>query len=267
MPITSYRYPSEHFILALTVLALMVLLGLTAGATLCLAPLFVVVFLVLTYQTSRASHNNLLLKGTVFSPQNTPALDMVAQNCMRRLRLQPGDVRFFLIRNRERNAYTFGLDKPSAVVIYSGLMEDFDTDELHFVIGHELGHVALGHSWLNSLLGGMAGIPTTLEAAVLLTLAFRWWNRACEYSADRAGLLACGSPQKATTALIKLVAGDARSAAELQRALVLIEQEDNSPVNVLAESFSTHPMIVRRIEELKKYAASAKYRRLAGEIR
>ena len=45
---------------------------------------------------------------------------------------------------------------------------------------------------LNWLVGGMAGIPSPFMASALLAMAFLWWNRACEFSADRAGLLACG---------------------------------------------------------------------------
>jgi Zn-dependent protease with chaperone function len=135
-------------------------------------------------------------------------------------------------------------------------------EEMRFIIGHELGHVALGHTWLNSLIGGMAGIPAPLEAALLLNLAFRSWNRVCEYSADRAGLLACGSLQSATSALVKLVAGSVRSEEQFHRAMDYIDREDDSPLNLLAESFSTHPLLIRRITQLKHYAASAEFKRL-----
>jgi Zn-dependent protease with chaperone function len=141
-----------------------------------------------------------------------------------------------------------------------------DEDELRFVLGHEMGHVALGHTWLNTLLGGMAGVPVTIGAALIITLAFRWWNRACEYSADRAGLLACGKPQKAISALIKLVAGSVQSQAELQRALQVIEREDDSVLNQLGETLSTHPMIARRIEQIRKYAATTQYAQLQAYV-
>jgi Zn-dependent protease with chaperone function len=101
---------------------------------------------------------------------------------------------------------------------------------------------------------------------VIVTLAFRWWNRACEYSADRAGLLACGQPQKAISALIKLVAGSVQSQAELQRALQVIEREDGSVLNQLGETLSTHPMIARRIEQIRKYAATAQYAQLQAYV-
>ena len=264
MTFTTYRYPTEYPILAVTVLALLVIFGLTAGATLCLAPILVIIFLFVAYQSSRAHHASLLQQAVAVDAQTAPGMARLTRSCLERLKLPPDEVQFFVVPSRQRNAYTFGLERPKVVVIYSSLLEVMDEAELRFIVGHELGHVALGHTWLNSLLGGMAGIPTTIEGAVLLTLAFRWWNRACEFSSDRAGLLACGSLQKATSALIKLVATNTRSQAELQRALDLIEQEDDSPLNVFAETLSTHPMIVRRIEELKRYAASSEYRRRVG---
>jgi Zn-dependent protease with chaperone function len=109
----------------------------------------------------------------------------------------------------------------------------------------------------------MAGIPSPFVASTILALAFLWWNRACERSADRAGLLACGKPRKAITALIKLTAGaGARTPAGLERALRRIEAEDDHALSGLSEVLATHPMMVRRIEELRRYAASAEYQRL-----
>ncbi len=266
MPLTAYRYPDEGLIFGITLLALLVILGLTAGLTLCLAPLMVLVFVVIAYLTSRSRHQELMQAAVPITLQRAPELAALTAYCARILRIPSNQVEFFIARSRARNAYTFGLSDPKIVVIYSSLIEEMRPEELRFIFGHELGHVALGHTWLNSLLGGMAGIPTTFEGALLLTLVFRWWNRACEYSADRAGLLACGSLQAATTALVKLVAGQVHNQAELQRAIALIEQEDDLPLNVLAETLSTHPMIVRRLAELKKYAASEGYRRLQVQV-
>ena len=172
------------------------------------------------------------------------------------------DFVMYVLPNNQRNAYTFGLSDPRVVVLYSSLVSSMDAGELRFVIGHELGHLVFNHTWLNTLLGGMAGVPLSLEAAMILTFAFRGWNRACEFSADRAGLVACGDLNKATSALVKLVAGDVRSPEELQRALAAIDREDDLILKVLASSLSTHPMVVKRIKELRKYAASAEFRRL-----
>jgi Zn-dependent protease with chaperone function len=186
------------------------------------------------------------------SPERTPELSRLVQDCVNRVR--PGTVQFFVVESRQMNAYTFGIEQPNAVVLYSALFNVMDEEELRFIVGHELGHVALGHTWLNTLLGGMAGVPPSFGAAILITFAFRWWNRACEYSADRAGLVASGSLSKSISALVKLVAPDIRSRDDFQRALALIDAEDDSVGNVLLESLSTHPMIIRRINQLRRFA-------------
>jgi Zn-dependent protease with chaperone function len=98
-------------------------------------------------------------------------------------------------------------------------------------------------------------------------MAFLWWNRACEYSADRAGLLACGRLHKAISALVKLAEGaGADTRANMERALRHIEAEDDHALASLSEPLSTHPMMVRRIEQLHRYATSAEYRHLQTRI-
>jgi Zn-dependent protease with chaperone function len=261
---TSYRYSSEIWILLGTVLLLITLLLVAAGVSFCAAPLLFLLFLVIIYFQNKAHHKALITGAMRVTPSNAPAFNQMIQSLMRRL--QPGDVQVFIVKTEERNAYTFGLSKPEVIVMYSSLFDVMDDAEIRFILGHEMGHVALGHTWLNSLLGGMAGVPVSLGAAVILTLAFQLWSRACEYSADRAGLLACGNLQKATLALVKLVAGDIHTDMEYQRALAAIDREDDSLGNVLMETFSSHPMIIRRITQLRKYAASDEYRRLQAQI-
>jgi Zn-dependent protease with chaperone function len=114
----------------------------------------------------------------------------------------------------------------------------------------------------------MAGIPSRYLAAVVLYFSFRWWNRACEYSADRAGLLACGNPQKAYSALIKLVGGPAamRSLQGWQQTMERIETENDHLENNLGELMSSHPMIVRRLQALREYAATPEYQRLLAQV-
>jgi Zn-dependent protease with chaperone function len=239
------------FLIALAVVGGVLLLA--SVFTLFLAPLFAGFFIFMAYQSCQAQHRSLMRQATEITPQTSPRLTTLAEECLQRLR--PGKVQFYAARSDQLNAYTFGLSSPKVVVLYTSLFEIMDPDELKFIIGHELGHVGLGHTWLNTLLGGMAGVPTGFGGAVLLTLAFRGWNRACEYSADRAGLLACGGLNKAISALVKVSTGVVSSQAELEQALRMIEKEDDSPLSFLSESLSTHPMVIKRIEELRRNAA------------
>jgi Zn-dependent protease with chaperone function len=252
MNAASYRYPSELPILLITFLLVGGILIIAAGPTLCIGPILAVVFIGAAYYLNKAHHRQLMRESLPVSPERTPELSRLVQDCVNRVR--PGTVQFFVVESRQMNAYTFGIEQPNAVVLYSALFDVMDEEELRFIVGHELGHVALGHTWLNTLLGGMAGVPPSFGAAILITFAFRWWNRACEYSADRAGLVASGSLSKSISALVKLVAPDIRSRADFQRALALIDAEDDSVGNVLLESLSTHPMIIRRINQLRRFA-------------
>ncbi len=253
------HYPGEQAVLAGTLLLAGLVLVAAAGPTFCLAPLAIGLMVALSYALTRSHHQQLLRDAYALNATSSRALDTLVQDCRRTLEAEP--VQVFAVRSRQLNAYTFGLNPPRVVVLYSALFERMDADELRFIIGHELGHVVLGHTWLNTLVGGMAGVPASFGVAVLLTLALRGWNRACEYSADRAGLMACGSLNKAISALVKLVA-TGRSPQELERALRAVEAEDDSVVNVLTESLSTHPMIVKRIAQLREFAASPEYRRM-----
>jgi Zn-dependent protease with chaperone function len=240
----------------------LVVIAVTAAATVCGSVLFVGLVLALAYAGTRAQHSQLMARAQRVTPQTAAGLWALVQAGA--ARLGPGPVEVYVAQSRVLNAYTFGLDSPKVVVIDSALLQALDADELAFVISHELGHVRLGHTWLNSLVGGLSGIPSPAVTFGLLQMAFLWWNRACEYSADRAGLLATGKPEKAISALVKIATGgQAHSSAEVERALQVVEAQGRDFANQLGEALATHPLMARRIAELRRYAASAAYQRLA----
>jgi Zn-dependent protease with chaperone function len=109
----------------------------------------------------------------------------------------------------------------------------------------------------------MAGLPTSGATRIAMTFCFRLWNRMCEYSADRAGLLACGIPEKAISALVKLAAGPyANSDEDYLAALQQIEAQGKDASGALAEALSTHPNIYHRIRQIEKYSQSIAYKLL-----
>jgi Zn-dependent protease with chaperone function len=219
-----YRYPSEQLILLGTLTLVVVVIGITAAATVGGSVLFVALVLALAYAATRSKHNQLMTRATRVTPQNAPGLWTLVQ--LGAARLGPGAVEVYVTPSQVLNAYTFGMDSPKVLVLESPLLKVLDSDELAFVISHELGHVRLGHTWLNSLVGGMSGIPSSAISLGLMQLAFLSWNRACEYSADRAGLLATGKPDKAISALVKIASGGrAQSPTDVARALQVVEAQ------------------------------------------
>ncbi len=262
---TAYRYDNEVLILLATIALVCVVIAVTAAATFCLSGVFVVIMIGLAYFLNRSHHQELMQNAIPINHPQMRAVLPLVRECV--AKLQPGRVEVFVARSNTLNAYTFGITDPKTVVLYSSLFRIMDDDEIRFVLGHELGHVALGHTWLNTLVGGVAGIPASFGAAVMLVVALRWWNRACEFSADRAGMLACGKPHKAMSALVKLEMGEnIDSQAELERALRLIDAEDDNPLHFLGEALATHPMAIKRVNQIRRYAASAEYRRLQAGV-
>lgn len=256
-----YRNPDEGPVLALTLVLVLGVIALTASATVCTSVVFALGFVIFSYQASRSHHQQLLVSAQSVTSSSSPRLASAVSSAAERLK--PGPIEVYLLPTRQLNAYTFGLGSPKVIVLYSGLLRIMDEDEIKFILGHEMGHVALGHTWLNSLIGGLAGIPSPFSAAAVLALAFRSWNRACEYSADRAGLIACGKPEKAISALVKLVAGpQADDPGDLELAYQQIDAEDDTILGELSETMASHPLMIRRIERLRQFARSRSFQNL-----
>ncbi len=255
-----YRHDNEQVVLFLTILLVLAVIVLTSTVTFCLSGVFIIAMFILSSLFIRSHHQSLMRDALAVDEVSMPGLAGLVDECSRKL--QPGDVAVYLTKQNQLNAYTFGISSPKVLVLYTPMLQVMNTEELKFVIGHELGHVALGHTWLNTIVGGLAGIPAPFGAAVLLYAAFRWWNRMCEFSADRAGLLACGDIHRAIAALVKLVAPEVRSQREFDQAMVLIDAEDDDVSNRFSEAFQSHPMLIRRINKLRDYARTAEYQRL-----
>lgn len=255
-----YRHDNEQIILALSILLVLAVIILTSTVTFCVSGVFILGMFVISAFMIRSHHKSLMRHTLTVDQRTAPDLDAVVDECS--AKLQPGQVDVFVAKQNQLNAYTFGLSEPKALVLYAPLFKVMSAGELKFIIGHEMGHVALGHTWLNTILGGMAGIPAPFGASVILYAVFRWWNRMCEFSADRAGLLACGDKNLAVSALVKLVAPEVRTQREFEHALALIDAEDDRIANRMNEVFQSHPMLIRRINELLEYTRTEEYARM-----
>ena len=259
-----YRVDNEQVVLAVTLLLVLFVVILTSTATFCLSGVFIVGMFLISALMIRSHHRALMQTAKRVSPLQTPKMAALVEDCAQKL--QPGMVETYLVRKDQMNAYTFGISEPKALVVYTPLVSVMSPGELKFIIGHEMGHVALGHTWLNTIVGGLAGIPAPFGAAVVLFAAFRWWNRMCEFSADRAGLLACGNLNLAVSALVRLVAPEVRSQQEFEHALAVLDAQDDQVRNRLMEVFRSHPMLIRRIEKLQEYARTEEYRWLQAGV-
>ena len=88
------------------------------------------------------------------------------------------------------------------IALSSGAVNNLDADELRFLLGHELGHVLFSHLDID-----IEGLAKSGSLPPTVCMRLRAWQRAAEISADRVGLVCCGSLEHAARALFKTVSG------------------------------------------------------------
>lgn len=143
------------------------------------------------------------------------------------------------------NAFATKLTGRNFVVIYSDLLEACGEEgkELDMIIGHEIGHLALGHlKWLWFL------VP-----ARIIPLLGTAYSRACEYSCDLCGLVVSGDIASASRGLAILAAGGKYGKGANLRYFVAQARTSGSFWASIFELNSTHPYTPKRIAALINY--------------
>ncbi len=132
-----------------------------------------------------------------------PEINAEYQTCLGMLGADlVGDL--YVIQSSDYNANVLAHGKRFDLLMHSSMLRDFSMPELRFVIGHELGHVIFEHSTFS-----IHEVFEKKQGQVDAGLAHNMfsWSRAAEVSADRIGLLCCGSMGQAVTALFKTSSG------------------------------------------------------------
>lgn len=159
-------------------------------------------------------------------------------------------VEIFVTQNPIINAYAFGFVRPYCIVLHSGSIRYLTKDELRSVVVHEMAHIKFGHTNALVFLLPFLSIP-------FLGALFSWltgfWQRRAELTADRLALMYTGDAELVKQALIKVHVGPdvAKSMNELAREWLQYTAE--RPMNRLAQTFSSHPFLVRRLSHLDKW--------------
>lgn len=173
------------------------------------------------------------------------------------------------------NGFTIGVERP-IIVLSSGTIDLLEADELRFVLGHEVGHIKSRHvlykqvaqflPMMAQAVGKMTfGVGSILTGLVTspLHLSLARWDHMSEFTADRAGLLACQDVDAATRLMMK-VAGMPHSHYGRVRPDSFIRQAKefealdfdklNAVVKFLSSLTTTHPWTVIRAAEMLRWA-------------
>lgn len=147
-----------------------------------------------------------------------------------------------------------GLGEPYSLVISSNWIEHFQEDELTFMIGRELGHIASGHTRFTSLLS------VNGNENAIVSLVFGAWLRKTELTCDRVGLLCCGSLDAATRAIT--VASFHHFARAIDHEAFGRQHRDMATDGVfrLGEWIGAMPYSTTRIDAMRSFIESNLYR-------
>jgi Zn-dependent protease with chaperone function len=172
-------------------------------------------------------------------------------------------------------AVTIGMNKPF-IVLNSALVDLLDEEELRFVVAHELGHALSGHAVYQTLLQRLIQLSGVLSSVPIGGLGFRAimaalheWSRKAELSADRAGLLATQDPATAFRVHMKLASGGHLDDLDTTSFFAQGAEYDeadfrDSVLKLLLVENRSHPFLVVRATELRRWVDSGDYTRVLG---
>lgn len=173
------------------------------------------------------------------------------------------------------NAYTTGFKNDAILVLFTGAVDLLPDPELKYIIGHELGHVKSGHvlyhvmaEFLGQIINEMGMLG---KFATPISLALGYWNRMSEFTADRAGLLACQDLDAALSVTMKMAGVPKRYfntsdphvfAEQAQEFLTRYGDTANTIIRNISILDDAHPWTVMRAAELIKWVELGEYDRL-----
>ncbi len=213
------------------------------------------------------------------SPKQLPKIYNLLPPLCDRLGIDVPDL--FLQMYPTPNAYTVG-DQRSCIVITSGLLDCLgDGDELQTVLAHECGHIACRHVFYTTMVqmmlnfGGRYEIVQAIQEP--LVLAYSFWARQSELSADRAAAVCMGGIVPPIRTLLRLAGGPSRYTADLdldEYAAQMVESEGlrkdarwQKMLRDFSEMDEDHPYTATRVKELLLWGRDPQFKQLAGTER
>lgn len=162
------------------------------------------------------------------------------------------EVEIFITQDPTINAYAYGFIRPYNIVLHSGTIRYLTRRELEVVVAHEMGHIKYGHTVASMYLQPFISLPVVGTVAGWVA---GFWERRCELTADRLALMYTRDPDLVKRSLIKVHVGP--DAAKYLNAIAeqWLHHKADRPMNRFAQTFSSHPFLVRRLGHIDSYAS------------
>ena len=185
-------------------------------------------------------------------------INVMADECIEKLGVEL-PLELYVYSSPQFNAACFKPEDDRLFVMFSSsLLEAFDSKELRFVMGHELGHHVYRHHDIpiGYLLRGQRPDPK-------LALELFAWSRYAEISADRAGAYCAQDIDAVARSLFKLASGLSSKVIKfsLEDFVAQVDEmqiEDAEPGQSAPQEdwFSTHPFSTLRVKALELFDRS-----------
>lgn len=212
-----------------------------------------------------STYGPVVASGVFVNDKNYPEINEIVNECVNKLNIKKP---YVIISNSITglNAMTFGSDEEPYIALSPLLVKTLSRWQLQFVIGHECGHIAMGHMLYHTVVSVAAVFATSMPIVGPVVdkvgaLPLKAWSRRSEISADRAGLLCCASKQVAQRTLLQLELPfmDA-SQVDVDEYVKNSEQyRSKGVIRKLNEFDASHPIVPKRIQALNEFVKSRKY--------
>ena len=205
---------------------------------------------------------NLLSTSVRLTKGMAPEITKMADECIEKLGVEL-PLELYVYSGPQFNAACFKPEDDRLYVMFSSsLLEGFNSQELKFVMGHELGHHVYDHHAvpIGYLLRGQARPDPQLALELFA------WSRYAEISADRAGAHCAQDMDAVATSLFKLSSGLTSKIVKFSLDDFVAQADDmqafdQEPGQGAPQSdwFSTHPFSPLRVKALKLFEQSKLY--------
>jgi Zn-dependent protease with chaperone function/uncharacterized RDD family membrane protein YckC len=181
-----------------------------------------------------------------------PAVYAIVDGCARELGMRTPHV--FVREDQYTCVTSMGLGEPYSIIVSSAWLPHLDDQELAFLIGRELGHIAAGHSRITSL------FTASGKENPFISIVFGGWLRRTEYTADRIGLLCCGSIEAAARAIFTCSFRQVSKKVDYAAFIDQRVEVQSDPTLKLGELLGQEPYATNRLRQLETFAASSLFR-------
>ncbi len=228
------------FIITRVVASSFFIAGMMVGA--------VIIFVLLRLYMRLRFYYHVISYSVKATERNLTDIHAIAETAAGRLGIKTPGV--YVVQNPEINAYAVGAFK-KIIVINTGLIDATDSDELTFIIGHELSHVKYGWAVLVKVPGLTIPVPMLFS------------SQRREYTCDRGGLIACRDLNKSILVLAKLALGKSlASKINVEKLYNNKKEVEEDRISRLSEALASHPPVRDRVLELREFYNSPLYKEL-----